>query len=491
VVQGGIGAGLDDEGFLWYGVQRIISGECPLRDFQSYDPGRYVWGGLASLVFGDGILGLRAGVAAFQALGLFLGLCCLIRLYKSVWSLLGACLVLLVWLHPRHKLFEPAIAMGAVFFSTLLFRRPSSFRFFLVGLFLGIACFFGRNHGVYCLLGLGGAVLLLRRREGLRMGRGQFLSLGLGLIVGLSPVLLIAYLFPGFLSALAESLLWHLRSGNLNLSLPVPWPWAIDLNSLKGEGAARLFSQGILLLLVPAFYCAVLLTAFLSRGVDLGRMAPVISGAFIGIPYLHHAFARADLSHLAQSIHPFLISVLCLPALARGRCSRAGSYALITLVVLLTISSVVTVHPLYEKLRERPEQYAAVKVQGDELWVPKTTASLITGLYTMEMKYFSKGGELLAVPHLPGAYALLGRKSPLWQTYFFFPETDKRQKDMMLDMDRKGVRWIILGSGTLDGREDLRFRNTHPLVWRHIMDTFEPVPGETLPGGYQLYRKKG
>ena len=111
--QGRKGYNIGDEGFLWYGVQRVLAGEVPLRDFMAYDPGRYYWSAaLLSLWGQEGIMQLRAVVAIFQALGLAVALCLLDQANPGTSParrqafLLVSALILVRWMFPRHKLFD-------------------------------------------------------------------------------------------------------------------------------------------------------------------------------------------------------------------------------------------------------------------------------------------------------------------------------------------------------------------------------------------------
>src|SRR5215203_5332001 len=83
LLQGNVGFNMPDEGFLWYGTIRTSLGEVPIRDFQSYEPGRYYWGALwFKLLRSDGILTLRLSQTVFQFVGLSLALLLLRRLLR-------------------------------------------------------------------------------------------------------------------------------------------------------------------------------------------------------------------------------------------------------------------------------------------------------------------------------------------------------------------------------------------------------------------------
>ncbi len=67
VLQGNISLDLADEGFLWNGTLRIGQGKIPIRDYKSYDPGRFYWSFAWTKLFGGGILGIRGAAAVFTS----------------------------------------------------------------------------------------------------------------------------------------------------------------------------------------------------------------------------------------------------------------------------------------------------------------------------------------------------------------------------------------------------------------------------------------
>ena len=124
-VQGRQGINLADEGFLWYGAQQTAHGKVPLRDFQSYDPGRYYWSAAGMRLFGEGLVALRFSETIFQLLGLWAGLLAASRVVQN-WALLaGVGLMLTLWMFPSHKLFDITLLLCGIWIAVRLIEEPS------------------------------------------------------------------------------------------------------------------------------------------------------------------------------------------------------------------------------------------------------------------------------------------------------------------------------------------------------------------------------
>ena len=66
------GFDLADEGYYWYGSQRVLRGEVPMRDFLSYDIARYYWSALVMYILGDdGAFAARLSAMIFQFTGTY------------------------------------------------------------------------------------------------------------------------------------------------------------------------------------------------------------------------------------------------------------------------------------------------------------------------------------------------------------------------------------------------------------------------------------
>jgi len=486
--QGNKGFNLWDEGFLWYGVQRVMLGEVPIRDFMAYDPGRYYWSAtLMNLWCDNGIMALRVAVAIFQALGLFVGLLLIARTVKkqNIFYLLLSAVTLAAWMFPRHKLFDISLSILLIGILTFLVHSPTNRRYFFAGLGVGLVAIFGRNHGMYAVAGSLGVILWLniKRTEGPGLIKGSALWAG-GVVAGFTPILFMALLVPGFAAAFWDSIRFLFEVKTTNLPLPIPWPWRVNINAVPLGEAIRAVLVGLFFIATVVF--GVLSVAWiLWQKIQNKQVSPALVGAsFLALPYAHYAYSRADVGHLAQGIFPLLVG--CLVLLATQSAKIKWPLAFILCFASLWTSHVF--HPGWQC--HISKQCVNIEISGSNLQVDPGAASDIGLLRNLSDQYAPDGQSFIATPFWPGAYALLERKSPMWEIYALFPRSQAFELAEIERIETAQPGFALVFDLPLDGRDELRFRNTHPLIHQYILDNFELLPNSPN-SAYQIYKAKG
>lgn len=485
--EGSKGFNLWDEGFLWYGTQRVMLGEVPIRDFMAYDPGRYYWSAaLMSLWDANGIMALRGAVAIFQAIGLFAGLLLISRTEKkhSFLYLVLSAVTLALWMLPRHKLFDISLSILLIGVLTFLVQRPTNRRYFMAGACIGLIAIFGRNHGMYAIAGSLGVMIWLniKRVEGPGLFKGFSLWAG-GVVIGFTPLILIALLVPGFFSAFLNSILFLFEIKATNLSLPIPWPWLVNFGSAPLSVVIRDCLIGVFFIATVVFGVLSIMWVFWKKFQDTQVSPVLVAVSFLAIPYAHYAYSRADISHLAQGIFPLLIG--CLALLSTQPPKIKWFLALILCTASFWVSYVF--HPGWQC--HINNQCVTIEISGSSLQVDASTESDIQLLRSLSNQYTPNGQNFIVAPFWPGAYALLERKSPMWEIYALFPrpETFEQAEIERIKAARPGFALIF--DLPLDGHDELRFLNTHPLINKYIRDNFEPLPNPPNPA-YQMFKAK-
>jgi hypothetical protein len=488
LIGGGVHLNVVDEGYLWYGVERTAEGELPIRDFQAYDPGRYWWCAALAPVLGTGILGVRGAAAVFQAIGLLFGLLAARRaVERDVW-LIPIALVLSAWMFPRHKVFEPSLAMTAVYLGVRLLENPSARQHLLTGLFVGAAALFGKNHGAYAAVG----TLFLSLFATLRCGAGEparrlFAWAG-GIVVGFSPVLLLFLLAPGFAASYVDWTLAYLKLGG-NIPHAWPWPWRIELGGLAWHEVLARVGEALAFFLPVVVLPAGLLVAWRTKPDELGRRALPIAATVLGAVYLHHAVVRSDPQHYAQCVHPILLGLFALPAAFGWSARRAVLVPAWSAAAALVAFFLLESHPLLRPYAfGRPEaRFTEHAVAGEMLLLPPARAAYFRKLERAVAEHVGDDA-LFVAPSRPGLYPLLGKRSPSWWIYFFVPDAeDAAQRELIGELE--DTDWALVVDVPVGQREELRFERSHPLVWSHLTDEFRPVPTPELPDDHLLLRR--
>ena len=478
VLDGNVKVNLADEGYIWYGVRAMSHGQVPMRDFHGYDPGRYIWTYAWSWVLGDGLVSMRLACVFFQCFGVLAGLLTASRLSRSPFFLLCVAVTLCAWMHPRYKVFEQSIALMFVYAAVLLLENPSYRRHFWVGVLGGLAAFIGKNHGAYHILAFGLIITLIAWGKGWReWSRRSAIWVG-GTLVGYIPQWLMLLFVPGYFRH-SIATMGEIISKGTNLPTKVPWPWLVP-DGYTSWYRYSMVTEG-------CFYAAFLLLFLLAairvwrlRRLGLMKHPVFVAAVCVTLPYAHYVFSRPDIVHLSHGAPTLVLALIAIPF------TLAGGGRLIGLGVAGILAPACLLANLFQfgitlESTAAPRSLVRVNVAGQQMIAPIFHAHVMKSAQILANELAKKDEPILFLPHMPGLYPLTGRLSPTNQIYFIFPATPGEDRALLAEIETANVQWVMLHDYPLDGRDDLRFRNTHPIVFDFFRKNFEPVKIATMP----------
>jgi hypothetical protein len=296
-------------------------------------------------------------------------------------------------------------------------------------------------------------------------------------------MILMFLILPGLFAAFWENLLFLLERKASTLPIPYPWPWRVDYSSVTVFESARQVLIGLFFISIAVFGLYAVAWIFFQkiRGKDVSPA--FAAAAFMALPYFHHAQSRADIAHLAQSIFPVLIgfTVLCStqPPARKWLCSIA--------LCLMSIWVMHVHHPAWHC--QYKDQCVNVEISQSTLLVRPHVARDIMILRNLADKYAPEGQSFIAAPFWPGAYALLERKSPMWEIYALHERSSAFEETEIARIKESKPTFAVILDQPLDGREELHFQNTRPLTYQFIQNNFDLVPDSPRPG-LQIYKAK-
>jgi len=479
-----------DEGLLWYGSQRTAHGEVPLRDFFSYDPGRYYWSALIFTVFGkDGLFEQIVANDLFGVLGL---LACYVAMSRAglSWAWRAAILFLLAVMlgFPRHKIYEQSLSLfAAVGITSLLSSRTNAKNWLIFGVLTGLAAFVGRNSGLYFAIAAFLASILLKPANGATPRVRLLGCFFAGILIGYSPMLFMMAFVKGFSASFFQSL----AVPNPQIPLPIPFPWHRNAVGLHGMDLLQVWAVSLLCLIVPLTYGYLIVKWWTSKPCYDGAYKMACGASIAGLPYLHHAFSRADFFHIAEAIFPFALAIGSFAAYVWSLNKRRLALAIFLISAALILAAWLPRQPFVSFARataKNPASFEPIEISGRKFEVPAFQAQVMRVVKTEFQKCACGDGNFLSAPHYPGFYAYLNTRAPFWEVYYLFARDSKFQARHIDALIQNHTSLILLNpSASVDGLDRLRIGDTYPQLVSYIQNHFSRLNAPTLPDDFELY----
>jgi hypothetical protein len=487
LIQWRYGFNWGDEGWLWYISQRVAVGQVPIRDVFSYDPGRYYWSAAIFKILGRngffeqllanylfGILGLAVTYVAMSAVGV-----------SRSWRITILALLAIVLGFPRHKVYEQTLSLVATACVAFVFSGPQKLnRWLLYGLASGLAAFMGKNSGLY--FGIAALLtFLLLRMSGIRLRVVRVLAcVSAGILIGYSPMLLMAIALHGFASAFWNSVI---MTRNWSWSVPIPFPWTSHALALHGLDLAQWRAVSWLCVAVPLTYALVVWKGL--RGQTQGEQALALGASLAGIPYLHHAFHQADFPHIAQGVVPFVVAAGISSHLLWVHQRQRWAVASLAALCCLLLTSWLPMEPLIQHLRARahaPQSLAKIDIGNNTFEVAVRQAEVMQVVRNIFRSCGAVDESFFEAPYYPGMYAFLQTRSPTWDTDFFWPRNDRIQQQEVESLLQNRTSLLLINREAMfDGHQWLRIAATNPILAQYVFGTYQRA-SIALPDGFEL-----
>ena len=147
--------------------------------------------------------------------------------------------------------------------------------------------------------------------------------------------------------------------------------------------------------------------------------------------------------------------------------------------------------PIYPSWRcENIHQCSETLVANDKLYIDNETANNLIAINKLSEMFAPGERTFIAAPFWPGAYAAMGRKSPVWESFMLLPRNKAFQLAEITRIKAANPGFVLLNDFPLDNREELRFRNSHSIMDQYIRDNFIQLHGYTNNPDYRLYKSR-
>jgi hypothetical protein len=213
-----------------------------------------------------------------------------------------------------------------------------------------------------------------------------------------------------------------------------------------------------------------------------GRWA-VVGSTAVGLGYAHHAMSRADHPHLAPGAGPLLV------ALGAGLGLLPYGWAIVAALAALSLR---TVYLPFEGLGRWPAPGELVPFEAGRtaLRLPADQAGWLGRVRAVVEEHSRPGDPVAILPFLVTLYPLLDRRPAVYDVFCVYPATAEEEAEMIAQLRTSGARLALIDDHPLDGREDLRFRRTHPRVWAHLHQEFELLAVADLGPNQRVFRQR-